>query len=103
MSYFDDELSREKYQPLFQEGKYHELLDLVVSVEGKVARFWEISALSRLGKYKEALEKGLSYGVHFREGMWKGLYLDRIGDIYSYRGETDIALKYFDWAFKVLM
>lgn len=101
--YFDDELSLEKYQPLHVEGKYQELLDLVVSVEGKVARYWEISSLYRLGKYEEALEKGLSYGVHFKEGVWKGRYLARIGVIYYYTGETALGLKYIDWSFKVFL
>lgn len=55
----------------------------------------------KLGRYDEALEKGLSFGVYFKEGEWKGHYLNLIGYVYEWRGESDLALQYYDWAYQI--
>jgi tetratricopeptide (TPR) repeat protein len=97
----DDELSVEKYLPLHKEGRYQEMLDFAISQEGKVSRYWEITALMRLGRYDEGLEKGLSYGEYFKEGKWKALYFLNIGSLYHNKGEQQLALKYWEWSYEL--
>lgn len=55
----------------------------------------------KLGRYDEALEKGLSYGVYFKEGEWKGHYLNLVGRVYAHRFEWDLALQYQEWAYQI--
>ena len=74
----DDDLSVNKYLPLQKEKKYQEMLDLAISQEGKVSRYWEIVALRSLERYDEGLEKGLSYGEYFKD-KWKVLYYKEMG------------------------
>ncbi len=97
----DDELSVNKYLPFQKEGRYKEILDLAISQEGKVSRYWEITALLNLGRYDDALEKGLSYGEYFKEGEWEALYFEKLGTLYYYKTETQLALKYLEESHKL--
>ena len=97
----DDELSVEKYLPLQKENKFQEMLDLAISQDGTVSRYWEITALMNLGRYDEGLEKGLSYDEYFKEGNWKALYFLRIGMLYYGKGELQLALKSLEGSYEL--